>query len=187
MMKEEFDKLVGLTTAPECYERIEYVYTNCPFFSDVNEKAEIAEFYKAHDMIGIERLYRETLKIMNAEAALKRACPTGTHLSQADYEKLEKSAESLVGHCDCSTVLTDEEAKILINKEFGFEASRIEILHEAEIDVTPVGSGYLKIEKVSRKPVYSATDWNYIRFNVHTAPAVWYYEMVNAWLYQVSI
>ena len=195
MMKQEFDKLVGLTTVPECYERIEYVYQNCTFFSEANGKAEIAEFYKRYDMNGIERLYRETLKIEQTKQENEKLkervkalrTPTGTNMKQADYEKLEKDAESLVGHCDCSTVLTDEEAKMLINKEFGFEASRIEIIYEAEIDATPEGSPYLKIEKIPRKPVYSASDWNYVRFNVHTAPAVWYYEMINSFLYQVKI
>lgn len=55
MMKQEFDKLVGMTTAPECYERIEYVYMNSDIFSD---KQQIADFYKAHDMAGIERVYK---------------------------------------------------------------------------------------------------------------------------------
>jgi hypothetical protein len=95
---------------------------------------------------------------------------TGTNFPQDDYLKLEKVAE----------VLTDAEAILLINKEFGFEAARIEILHEAEIDVTESGSRYVKIEKVSRKPVKASTDWNYIRFNVHTRATTWYYEMVSA-------
>jgi hypothetical protein len=111
----------------------------------------------------------------------------GTHMVQEQYEELEKCAENLVGNCDTSTVLTDAEAVLLINEEFGFEAGRIEILHEAEIDVSEEGARYIKFKKVPRKPVYASTGWNYIRFNVHTAPAVWYYEMVNAQLYQVSI
>ena len=112
---------------------------------------------------------------------------TGTHMNQEDYEALENDAESLVGHCDCSTVLTDAEAKILINDEFGFEASRIVILHEAEIDVSEPNARYVKTDKIPRKPVYSATDWNYVRFNVRGCAGEWYYEMINGNLYQVSI
>ena len=63
MMKCEFDKLMGLTTVPECYERIEYVYTHCPLFSETNGKAEIAEFYKRFDMKGINRLYHALKEI----------------------------------------------------------------------------------------------------------------------------
>lgn len=111
----------------------------------------------------------------------------GTHMTQNDYIKLEEHARALVGCCDTSTVLTDEEAILLINKEFGFEASKIEILHEAELDATEPGARYVKIEKVSRPPMYASTDWNYIRFNVKCRPAIWYYEMINAQLHQVCI
>ena len=35
-------------------------------------------------------------------------------------------------------------------------------------------------ETVIRKPVYNATDWNYIRFNVQS----WQYEVINGQLEQ---
>ncbi len=104
---------------------------------------------------------------------------TGTNLSQEDYLKLEKAAEV--------EVLTDAEAILLINNDFGFEAARIEILHEAEIDVTESGSRYVQIKKEPRTPLRAASDWNYIRFNVHTRPATWYYEMINGHLHFVGI
>ena len=108
-------------------------------------------------------------------------------MTQEDYAALEKSARAAVGHCDCSTVLTDAEAILLVNTEFGFEASKIEILYEAELDVAEPGSRYVKTEKVARPPMYASADWNYIRFNVHCRPATWYYEMINSELYQVCI
>jgi hypothetical protein len=83
--------------------------------------------------------------------------------------------------------MTEERAKILINDEFGFEVSRIRILHEAEIDKTEDGARYITLEKVPREPLYEATDWNYIRFNVRGCAAEWYYEMIGAQLYEVSI
>jgi hypothetical protein len=195
MMKQEFDKLVELTTSPECYERIEWVYMNCPFFSNANGKAEIAEFYKKYDMNGIERLYRETLEIEKMkqeneklkERVKSLRTPTGTNMKQADYEKLEKAAKAEVGHTDTNTLLTDEEAKVLVNDEFGFEASRIVILHEAEIDDSEPDSRYVKIKKIPRIPLYESTDWNYVRFNVRGCAGEWYYEMINGGLYQVSI
>lgn len=69
MEKREFDKLVGMTTAPECYERIEFVYMNSDIFS---EKQQIADFYKAHDMAGIERVYRDILTRKEAIEKLER-------------------------------------------------------------------------------------------------------------------
>jgi len=99
----------------------------------------------------------------------------GTTLTQKDYLRLEKAAEDLTGHCDSSTVLTDAEAILLINGEFGFEASKIQLLHEAEIDVTEEGARAVKIEKVPRKALNVSTDWNYARFNA----CGWQYELVN--------
>lgn len=54
MMKKEFDEMVGIVTDPDCYKRIEEVYTECDFFQT---KTQIAEFYKKYDMNGIERMY----------------------------------------------------------------------------------------------------------------------------------
>jgi predicted transcriptional regulator len=62
MMKHEFEKLVGMTIDPACYERIEFVYTNSEQFSNTNGKQEIADFYKKHDMNGIEKLYKELVE-----------------------------------------------------------------------------------------------------------------------------
>jgi hypothetical protein len=150
-------------------------------YYDGRTREEIIEQYKAK--LAAAAKEKETLE--KRIKALRK--PTGTNMSQERYTELEKHAVELVGHCDVSTVLTDAEAVLLINKEFGFEAGRIEILHEAEIDVSEEGSRYVKTAKVPRKPVYAATDWNYIRFNVRTAPATWYYEMINADLYTVVI
>ena len=103
----------------------------------------------------------------------------GTNMSQEDYLKLENSAST--------DILTDSEAILLINNEFGFEASRIQIVHEAEIDITEAGAKCVQFKKVPRKPLRCASDRNYVRFNVHTRPAVWYYEMVNGDLHFVII
>jgi hypothetical protein len=104
---------------------------------------------------------------------------TGTNLSQDDYLKLEKAA--------AVEILTDAEAILRINNEFGFEAARIDILHEAEIDATESGARYVKIEKAERKPLWASSDYNYVRFNVRTRPATWYYEMINGHLHFVNI
>lgn len=59
MEKREFDKLAGIDTAPECYERIEFVYMNDDQFST---KQQIADFYKKYDMNGIEKKYQKLLE-----------------------------------------------------------------------------------------------------------------------------
>jgi hypothetical protein len=116
-------------------------------------------------------------------------------MEQTDYEKLLNAAAGPRISSDCSGnsvekpngYLSDEEAKILINNEFGFEASRIKILHEAEIVVSEPGSAYLKFDKVPRRPVNESTDWNYIRFNIRGCAGELYFEMVNGDLCPVYI
>lgn len=107
---------------------------------------------------------------------------TGTHMTEQDYEILKVAAQN-----GKSAGMSDAEAALLVNRDFGFEASKIEILHEAEVDVTEPGSRYVRTKQVPRPPMYAATDWNYVRFNVHGAPAIWYYEMINAQLYPVLL
>lgn len=89
----------------------------------------------------------------------------GTHLTQEEYEKLDAD-------------ITEVEAKAIINRNFGFEFGRIEI-------VTTVSTYYAENHRIykdktfTRKPQYEATDWNYIRFNC----AGWQWEMINGDLY----
>jgi cell fate (sporulation/competence/biofilm development) regulator YlbF (YheA/YmcA/DUF963 family) len=68
-MKHEFDALVGIDTDPECYKKIEAVYMQFDYMFPTKEA--IASFYKKHDMNGIERMYKEALKIQDMEKQLK--------------------------------------------------------------------------------------------------------------------
>lgn len=68
MMKHEFDELVGITTAEEAYTRIEFVYMNSERFQT---KQQIAEFYKEHDMNGIEKEYNAILEKMHNDEEFK--------------------------------------------------------------------------------------------------------------------
>lgn len=85
MEKKEFDKLVGITTAPECYERIEFVYMNSEIFSN---KQQIADFYKAHDMAGIERVYKTIL----AHNEVVQKLEVERELLRNEIEALKQSA-----------------------------------------------------------------------------------------------
>jgi hypothetical protein len=88
-------------------------------------------------------------------------------MDQDDYEYLASPG--------CGTHhLNDDEAKMLINREFGFEASRIKIIRK--VATYRVEGAYLKVDQeYERGPVYAATDWNYVRFDVGN----WQYEMEN--------
>lgn len=89
----------------------------------------------------------------------------GTHLPQSDYERLDAD-------------ITENEAKAIINRNFGFEFSRIEIVTTASTYYAENHRIY-KDQTFTRKPQYEATDWNYIRFNC----AGWKWEMIDGDLY----
>jgi hypothetical protein len=152
------------------------------FWSD---KHSASRYYDGRTREELIRQYEEKIAAIEKEKeqlaarAKSMRTPTGTRMTQEDYARLAESGGALA--------LGDAEAILLINKEFGFEAARLEILREAEVDVTEEGARRVKTEKAKREPMYAASDWNYIRFNVRTAPATWYYEMINANLREVLL
>jgi hypothetical protein len=181
MMKEEFAKLIGVEESEiteDIYKEVEQLY-----LAAGESKQEFCDKAKAENLL-FKLALKET-KNVRAWIDNLRAHhngPAGTNMSVADYGELKDAAKH-----DSSSTLSDAEAALLVSREFGFEATRIKILHEAEINQTEPGSIYLKIKKVPRVPLKVSTDWNYVRFNVHTAPSEWFYEMVNGNLYPVSI
>ncbi len=89
----------------------------------------------------------------------------GTNMSEDNYQKLRGDGE---------WEISEAEAKILINKEFGFEVSRIVIISEVA-NYIKNGHYARKHQSFKRKPQYCATDYNYVRFNVRG----WQYEMID--------
>jgi hypothetical protein len=90
----------------------------------------------------------------------------GSNMTQEDYLKLVGSGNEWE--------LSEAQAIMKINEEFGFEASRIKIIPEIKTFYKD-GNHVKTAQTIERKPQYCATDCNYIRFDV----AGWYYEMVN--------
>lgn len=100
----------------------------------------------------------------------------GTNYTQSEYEELVRDAATIL--------LSEAEAKMLINREYGFEASRIEVHTDAivadfgrkELHGAPV---WAPTRIYTRKALYGAPDWNYIRFDVCGNQ----YELCNGELY----
>ena len=91
----------------------------------------------------------------------------GTNMTQKDYEHLEQSAKKL---------LNETEARALINKEFGFEFSQIDLVCEVDVwELDETTKKYVHKAKHHRQPLFDAWDWNYIRFNVKG----YQYEFIN--------
>ena len=96
-----------------------------------------------------------------------KPCDGGTNYEQDRYEKLAGS----VG----TKELQEHEAKNLIYEEFGFAPEKVKIISEVSTYEANKYHQMRIVERYKRKPLYNATDWNYIRFDC----AGWQYEMVN--------
>lgn len=96
----------------------------------------------------------------------------GTHMTQEEYTKLKKACETDNKQYSLADI------KSIINKWFGFEFSRIEM--EVNVQSFMVENGKIKpTGGYAREPMYDATDWNYIRFNVCNNQ----YEIINGELF----
>ena len=94
------------------------------------------------------------------------------NVKQEDYAKLAEGAAD----GKCSHYMTDEEAIQWICDEFDFDPLKVIILHEVdEYEVNRHNQLRRTGRKIDRRPVYSATDYHYIRFNTSR----WYYECWN--------
>lgn len=111
-------------------------------------------------------------KLKNLEAKLEKEqewkpYESDLNVKQADYDTLATAGGT--------RILTDDEARQLIVDEFGFEPTKITILHSVYKEEISRHRHCRRIGEINRPPVYNATDWNYIRFDC----ANWHYEMNN--------
>ena len=94
------------------------------------------------------------------------------NISQKDYDKLLNAGGT--------EELTDDEAIDLVCEEFGFNKDEVKIIHSVGVYEKDTFSHRLrKIGETERKPLYNATDWNYVCFSCVS----WAYEMYNGELH----
>lgn len=199
MLLEEFEKRTGFYPTAEHYKIIEGRYSSMDI-----EKDEFCKMYKKNQDGIAESIQREAVK-----EAVRKERELAAEISGKDkeIERLKKQIEELQKKLDKAEgwewkevsemsqqryeelaaaggteEFSQEKARFWIEEEFGFSSGRIRVL--MEIPKYQVSrEGYLrKNGTVSRKPVYNATDWNYIRFDV----GGWQYEVVNGQLYQYA-
>lgn len=89
----------------------------------------------------------------------------GTNMSQVEYEDLAR----------CGEVLNVVRATEIVCREFGFARDRVMVKREAVTHEKNKYGGLRVKDELERPPVYSSTDWNYVRFDC----AGYMYEMVN--------
>ena len=201
MMIEEFEKRTGFYPTQVQYEAIERAYMDfdgdkdafCRAFVKADGEKKVYQARAAE----IDRLNGKILEMdraskrdsevyekriadlqaqLDKELEWKPSEGTGTNMTQADYESL---LESCTGDHGDPHVMSEDEARLLVAEEFGFNPERVEIV--TTVHTYEVNKHHLlrKAATYTRQPLYNATDWNYVRFNVRGAGCTWMYEMVG--------
>lgn len=107
--------------------------------------------------------------IRQCEIKRELAKGSGTNMEEKDYQKLANMSDT--------KHMTEEEARLFLGEELGFDPLKIKIIHEVE-DFYLDGPYLKKWHTYMRDPQYNASDWNYFRFNV----CGWQYEYENGTL-----
>ncbi len=195
MMLEEFEQRTGFYPTLVQYAAIERAYMDFDGDKDAFCKAYkknangIAERIQREvnlDIIKKEReqadeLTRRDVEIERLKKELDRELEwkpyEDTHnITQAQYTDL---AESVPG--GAARYMSDDEALDWICDEFGFDRSKVTVLHEIdEYEINRHNHLRRTGKKIDRRPIYCATDYHYIRFNVGPG---WQWEAWNGQIY----
>lgn len=195
MTIQEFEQMTGFYPSVDLYSFIEKSY-----YEFSGNKQEFCMAYKQNkDGLAerIQRAYnltisktrsmlepqqrkeRETLeaRVRQLEEALEREQEWKPYedrhnVSQADYKRLEASD---------AKKLSDEEAKDIIASEFGFDPSKIYIVHKVYKKEINRHGQIRRAGTIERKALFDVWDWNYICFNV-VGNTTMGYEMYNGQL-----
>jgi len=188
MMIEEFEQRTGFYPTMQQYAAIERAYMD--FGGD---KDAFCKAYKENTDGIAERIQRE----VNLDA-IKRERDQAAELTRRDneIERLKKELEreqewkhyedinnvtqaqyaDLAGSVPSGAAhyMTDDEALDWICDEFGFDRSKVTILHEVnEYEINRHCQLRRTEKKIDRRPIYCATDYHYIRFNVGRGEWQW--------------
>ena len=197
MMLSEFVERTGFEPMPAEYAKIEEAYCGfngdkdafcAAFVSGDGEKkiyqaraaeidrlnGRILEMDKAAKKDGEE--YERRLAFFQAELDKEQEWKPYEDTHNVTQEQYADLAESVPG--GAARYMTDAEALDWICSEFGFDRSKVTILHDIEdYEVNRHHQLRRTGKKIDRRPIYCATDYHYIRFNV--GRGAWQWEAWN--------
>ena len=196
MMIEEFEERTGFYPTLVQYEAIERAYMDFDGDKDAFCKAykknadEIAErIQREVNMATLKAQRDQAAELSHRDAEIKRlgkeldrelewkpSETAGTNMSQERYEEL---LASCTGHNGDPHIMSENEARQLVSEEFGFNPERVKIITTVHTYEVNKHHQLRKAATLTRQPLYDATDWNYVRFNVQGVSCTWTYEMVN--------
>lgn len=200
MMMSEFIERTGFAPTYAEYQKIEEAYYDfdgdkdafCKAFVEQDGEKKIYQARAAEiawlksQMAEMEKMFRDDAKkqekrIADLQAELDRELEWKPYeftqnISQADYTALAECVPT-----GSARYMTDDEALDWICREFGFDRSKVTILHYiAGQEINRHNHIRATKEKIDRRPIYCATDYHYIRFNA--GGGEWQWEVWNGQL-----
>ena len=175
MMMKEFEARTGIHPTTDLYRIIEEYY-----YEFDGDKDEFCKAYKNNDnglaeeirnkadidrVLFIKKQQAEieslTVEVKKLTKQLEREqewehYEDDHNVKQADYDRLKLSGRPW----------SDEEAKTWICEDFGFDPDKVKILHTVPtLEINRHGQ-VRRTGEADRSPLYCASDWNYVRFDV---------------------
>ena len=177
MLIHEFEELTGFHPSADLYSVIEEHYNDfigdkrsfCIAYknnengiaSRIQREADSQAF--SHKRDTDDRLFRLADKVTELEIKL-RAAEGWSHYE--DKDAFSQSEYDLLKDAHGTRALTDDEAKDLLYKWYGFAKEKVAILRSAPVLEKSRDGRIREVGKASRDPLYNASDWNYVRFIV---------------------
>lgn len=176
MNREEFEKRTGYYPSVLDYKIIEEFYLNHASCKDEFCKAYVSNIDNIAWRIQVECDRRHIAAAEESERNMKELHQLITTLKEklryeeewkpyVDKDNVSQAAYDKLYNDKDTKRLSDNEAKDLLFRWFGFSREKVTIIRS--IPIFEVNRhGYLKkIGEAERIPLYFATDWNYIRFD----------------------
>lgn len=185
MLKKEFEKLTGIYPSNALYRCIEAKYMEMPmvrkenfcnyYKNNTDGIAELIQMLADEDEIARDEKHKEQktllkkeidslkeqLKIINRKLELEeewKEYVDKRYITDSAYQTIQQ---------DCSfQFLTEDDAKTYIHEEFGFVLENIKIISKMPVQQKNRHGVIrdMKDKYYDRRPVYFATDLNYVAF-----------------------
>lgn len=197
MLRQEFEQRTGFYPTSALYREIEKRYNAdesidkdefCKRYKEnADGLAESIQIAAERDAWNKEKKHREAVaekevEIINLKKQIEKMEERIEELEgwkPYEVSKIRQDEYEQLRGDKATKEFSEETAREWLAEEFGFSKERIKVFQRIPLYQIEKRGIIRNNGSVERPPVYNATDWNYIRFDV----AGWQYEVVNGQIY----